>query len=171
MWHDYARRDMVPRLREIRYRTPYFNASGGKDHLVVYVGDNGPRADCIVPMERDPFLAEMLEAMVAIGYYGRTDPAFGDGARAWKPGLDISMPMSNNFHTRAPPPSWAEHVKAGAARKDIFFRGNYGNGCAFSCPHALTLVFLALLALNLSDAGLIAFPRTPISVCPCGCLR
>jgi len=105
---DYVVRNMAPRLRGVREAWPYFNRSGGKDHLAVYVGDNGLERDCLDYLVDTPIVAEMLSEMIQIGYFGRDD----DGAPTarhrrktpygWRKGYDIAMPMSGERVALAP---------------------------------------------------------------------
>jgi hypothetical protein len=61
---EYIQRDLQPRLRQVRHQWPYFNRSRGLDHLVVYVGDNGPVGDCSGHLDSAPLARDMLMAMV-----------------------------------------------------------------------------------------------------------
>jgi|AntRauTorckE5430_2_1112549.scaffolds.fasta_scaffold26492_1 hypothetical protein len=61
---DYIRFNLQPRLHEVMHQWPYFNRSGGFDHLVVYVGDNGPIGDCMSHLDNAPLVRSMLMSMV-----------------------------------------------------------------------------------------------------------
>jgi len=118
-----------------------------RDHLTVYVGDNGPMGDCVGHLDSQPLVQSMFMAMIKVGYFGRSaEPrgegggggSGGDGAggkshphpHGWRSGVDIMMPMFNDFHERVSPRGWAQHVAAGVAKRraDLYFRGNFGTG-------------------------------------------
>ena len=87
-----------------------------RDHVVVYVGDNGPWGDCIDFLDSAAPVQEMLQSMVKVGYYGRLSEGAAPGrestsfnlllgpGRDWRPGFDIQLPMFNAFHKRPDPP-------------------------------------------------------------------
>jgi len=63
---DYIHFNLQPRLHDVLHKWPYFNRSGGLDHLVVYVGDNGPIGDCMSHMDHAPVVREIFMSMVRV---------------------------------------------------------------------------------------------------------
>ena len=59
---EYATNDMLPKLRQIKNGV-WWKRNEGRDHLTVYVGDNGPVGDCICSLNEVPLVRDMLKQM------------------------------------------------------------------------------------------------------------
>jgi hypothetical protein len=129
---------LVPALGMIVHEQPFFNRSGGADHLFVYVMDTGPLASeeegLRFELARRPLLRHAFSRMTKVGYYGtreadRTDLHLpSHRPSGWRYARDIAVPMFHDFHRRAAPDADARLFGPGARRRaDIYFRGQTGN--------------------------------------------
>lgn len=134
-------------------KSPHFQRNQGRDHIFVYVCDNGVFCDpkggaCELP---DKYVKD-IENMIMVGYYGMTRIEFHTGtmdeARAkWKDGCfrinhDIVIPQLHNFDCEHDVEMHREEFRDALT----FYTGSYQSGyeCSPGYPlpyhtHALTL--------------------------------
>ena len=112
-YKTYVPNTLAPYLTHILHRYPFFNRSGGRDHLLVYGGDTGPMCDCNLRwrLDAEPVARQMIDSMLRIGYYGQRGNASIDDC-GWRDGQDIALPMFNDFHLRPPPMAWQESFRS-----------------------------------------------------------
>lgn len=133
---SYIRDGLTPFFRYIYYVEPYFNRSGGRDHVTTWIYENGPLCDCGLrtAMAEDPIVSAMLMAMSKVGYWAHKDAdMFG-----WRPGIDIAMPQYGAVSdSLPPPPTWIE--MAAQTKFSFGFAGSFWGdkvGCPASDKHA-----------------------------------
>jgi hypothetical protein len=124
-------RDGLSRFLEYLYHAePYYNRSGGRDHVTTWVLENGLYCDCAFrnEMVNETLAMHMLQSMVKIGYWGHADfDMYG-----WQQGFDIAMPQFGAVSPNVgPPPTWQELVSAN--KHSFGFSGSYW-GSRVSCP-------------------------------------
>ena len=138
----YLREALWPWLEAIRSRWPWYNRSCGRDHLFVYVNDQGPELDNIALPQWDAHqgwktawggnarMRAMVRSFVKIGYYGTTDAATASG---WRDGVDIAVPQTwmRRGAADALAASAAESVKL--KRAPFFFKGQEWTGTKQGC--------------------------------------
>lgn len=100
-WNETLR----PFLSRVETEWPYFNASGGRDHVFVYAMDEGPI--CEVGHSSDSFandaVFKRVHPMIHIGYYGthnREAPLYRQSAmrkHCFDNSRDIPIPQWNSF--------------------------------------------------------------------------
>ena len=137
----YIREGMARLLEYIVYAQPYYNRSGGRDHVVTSIFENGPLCDCVMREAfagNDTFAFNTMMSMIKIGHWAHHDEAmFG-----WKAGYDIAMPQFGAVHDSFGPmrasaqrPSWQEIV-SDASRFSFGFSGSYW-GSRVTCPASI----------------------------------
>jgi len=131
-WTQYLSSLLAPMLRHILNDHPYFNRSGGRDHLFVYSGDTGPMCDCNLAtllLKEHAFMDSMVGSMLRIGYYGHRGPHSTtvenrtNANCGWRDGEDIAMPMFNEYHKRPPAMPWPAALRSSIVA-DVHFRGS-----------------------------------------------
>ena len=134
----YFRNGLARWLDYVVHALPYYNRSGGRDHVIVSNFENGPKCDCTMRGAWAPSnysaAFDVLMSMVKIGHWAHRDAAmFG-----WKPGFDIAMPqfgaVPNSFGPYPPSqsPSWQE-VVAKSNKTSFGFSGSFW-GTRITCP-------------------------------------
>jgi len=138
----YLREALWPWLEAIRSRWPWYNRSCGRDHLFVWVNDQGPELDNIALPQWDAHqgwktawggnarMRTMMRSFVKIGYYGTLDAATASG---WRDGVDIAVPQTwmRRGAADALSASAAESVKL--KRAPFFFTGQEWTGTRQGC--------------------------------------
>ena len=114
----------------IYHALPYYNHSGGRDHITTWIFENGPMCDCDLRqhMYSRPLAFHMLMSFIKVGHWAHEDvPMFG-----WRWGQDIAMPQYGAVSpSLGPPPTWQEVV---TGQKFSFgFSGSYW-GRRVTCP-------------------------------------
>lgn len=107
-------------LEHVQFAMPFFNRSGGRDHIIMWTFENGPFCDCAFrrAMANEPRAFGMLQAMIKVGYYGHKDFAM----YGWNVGHDVMMPMYTES-TLGPARSWQSAL---ALRRASFgFSGSF----------------------------------------------
>ena len=133
-YHDpeYISHALRPFLLHIVHNLPFYNNSGGRDHVFVYVWDNGPVCDIDAQKwQRDPVFRRVVHPMIVVGYYGSkgfkaTAPSDVRKHCFWL-GHDITLPQWNYFHRRHPPPAFSPSFlrhKATLAYANMYFHGD-----------------------------------------------
>ena len=141
----YVEVGLAPYLKYLYYSQPFYNRSGGRDHMTVMLLENGPLCDCGFRkyMRTEVLAFSMLQSFIKIGYWGNRNSAmFG-----WEEGHDVALPqwgaaygvspaLAHYRHLpferykqgKVPPsPRWQEVVSGG--RKYSFgFAGTYWGG-------------------------------------------
>lgn len=127
---NYIRNGLVPFFEYIYYAQPYFNRSNGRDHVTIWIYENGPLCDCVFRqvMKNETIAFKAIMNTVKVGYWAHRDTSmFG-----WRPGVDIAMPQ---FGAIAPnsvsPTSWEQVVAA--PKFSYGFSGTYW-GTRVTCP-------------------------------------
>lgn len=140
----YVREAMMPFLEYIVHGQPYYNRTGGRNHIVTSVFENGPQCDCAMrpgfyhANETGWHAYEVMMSMIKIGHWAHRDV---DMFR-WEAGFDIAVPqfgaVRDSFGPFPPPkgglskPSWQE-VVSNEAKYSFGFSGSYW-GSAVTCP-------------------------------------
>lgn len=149
----YWNHGLKPFLQHIYYDLPYFNNTGGRDHVFVYVMDEGPVCETghnSNIFAEDSEFKKIVHPMMHVGYYGsHMQPRVNDKERfstvrqsCWQDMHDIGVPQWNEFHHRNFGKThtaaarlcldennctgWSLWLKrrAGEAKVPFFFRGN-----------------------------------------------
>jgi len=131
----YLHQVLNPYFMRILYGSPFYNRSYGRDHLIAYANDLGPECDCLLlSLLADRALhtmRSMFSNMSRVGYFGQKG-----GVCGWRNGVDIAVPMFNDYHRR-PQPKWPwEHLQTqnsqqqwaspNISRKEhMHFQGNF----------------------------------------------
>ena len=131
----HLRNGLLPLLNSIYHETPYYNRSGGADHILVWVAENGMRCDCNLRMalSGEPLAWRMLESVIRVGYWAHDDvEVFG-----WRLDHDVAVPQWGAVSlTAAPPPSWqsivADRRGVSGRRWSFGFHGSYW-GTGYTC--------------------------------------
>eukprot|EP00041_Stephanoeca_diplocostata_P009411 m.144902 g.144902 ORF g.144902 m.144902 type:complete len:456 (-) comp17725_c0_seq1:243-1610(-) len=107
----YWNHGLKPFLQHIYHNLPYFNKTGGLDHVFVYVMDEGPVCETghnSHIFAEDPEFKRIVHPMIHVGYYGTSmQPRDKDLRRlsavrqsCWQETHDIQLPQWNQFHHR-----------------------------------------------------------------------
>ena len=134
----YLRANLPSWLLYIRDSFPWYNRSGGRDHLIVYAVGNGPQRECNIQKTLSQFPAAdaMMRAMTKVGYYGMHASS---NITEWRPGVDVAMPMfSRQLAASEPPHAWYSNLQR---PNHVFFSGSMwgnhrpclGHQTAFTC--------------------------------------
>jgi hypothetical protein len=127
---NYVWSGMARFFEYIHYASPYYNRSGGRDHLATWIFENGPLCDCRLReiMRNETLAFRMLMSFVKVGYFGHRDEAmFG-----WRRGVDIAMPQWGAVPASpGPQPTWQEVVSA--PKYSFGFQGSFW-GQRVGCP-------------------------------------
>ena len=126
----YLRRGLSRLLDYIVYGAPFYNRTGGRDHIITSVFENGPLCDCMMRegmKSNEPAFHTMM-SMIKIGHWAHYDAhMFG-----WQPGFDIAMPQFGAVHDSfgpfpppmLPRPRW-QQVVSGPPKYAFGFSGSY----------------------------------------------
>lgn len=131
----------LPVLSFIVHEQPFFNRSGGADHLLVYVMDTGPFASeeegLHYELRARPLLRLAFERMTKVGYYGfKEEEAHVITHSGWRYARDIAMPMFHGFHKRVPPDANARLFAPEAQRRaTLYFSGQTTSTGLVCSPH------------------------------------
>ena len=129
--NHYMKRSLEPFLLHIVQELPFYNASGGRDHIFLYLWDNGPICDGLIKgrhydsdlwqrdaraWQQSPVFRAVVHPMIIVGYHGsvgfRVPPLRGAlRKQCFAVDYDITLPQYNLFH-RA-------HSNATALQNDV----------------------------------------------------
>ena len=176
LYAKYVEHGLRPLFRYLVEDRPYYNRSGGRDHLFVYAMDGD-----FMPGEwgltdgvlKDPFMGPIFGNLTKVAYYGQyegTTAAVGTpgwrpagwrpGPQEWRVGHDIALPMFNTFYNR-------EHVSSDkvlsrcSPQSHMFFAGARTNSGPYS--HGIRPWLAATWAPQCGDDCMIlsgSIPRT-----------
>lgn len=140
-WHWHLR----PALERIYCELPYFNASGGRDHIFVYVMDSGPICEIGHSSDlfaNDPVFKAVIHPMIHIEYDGGVNVSSPKLRRSsyrsncFRPGWDINIPMWNSYMRNE---SWAKfglHSAAAAKCRSVSSNQEHEQGPGLRARHA-----------------------------------
>ena len=122
-----ARRHLIPILREVVQRYPFFNRSGGADHLFVMTYDHGPY-ESFRPNIR--YLIDTLENATMLLNFGSVIGRWMNEKGSRNPKDDIVIPQFHDFRPCVP---WkkkrvSQNLIMAFKPLDIFFKGDFNNG-------------------------------------------
>eukprot|EP00667_Euglena_gracilis_P007375 EG_transcript_7451 len=137
---EYVENTLLPYLSHIQQDFPFYNRSGGRDHVFVYIWDNGPLCDLGffgTLWQKNPMFKRLIHPMIIVGYHGSqglaAPPETHSALRrhCFQPGHDISVPQWNTFHLRqrrgAFTADWLRGLATGPARNIRYF-GTFASG-------------------------------------------
>jgi len=154
---EYYLNNFRPFLKHIRDDLPYFNASGGRNHIFVYSMDLGPFCEMGHSSNiftEDPLWKSMVHPMISVGYWGQMDLEMPEKLKSntrsecWESQRDIAVPqwhdwdMSNaaeedivdkcRRHGKCKP--WLDYLqnRGNRVRSPFFFKGQNVSGHACS---------------------------------------
>lgn len=133
----YLKEGLVEMLKYIVYAQPYYNRSGGHDHVVVSLFENGPLCDCTMRMaladDNYSWAFGVFMSMMKVGHWAHHDQLM----YGWRAGFDIAMPQFGSvpesfgpFPPAPPRSTWQEIVQQ--KRTSFGFSGSYW-GTAVTC--------------------------------------
>eukprot|EP00667_Euglena_gracilis_P018601 EG_transcript_19787 len=142
LW-GYWTRALRPWLLHLTTAWPYFNRSGGRDHVFVYSMDQGPLCEedwGAELLQRDPAFRRLVHPMIHVGYHGVVAPPLPQTPGrprptatprvCFRPGHDIVVPQWHDFHLNHRE-EWSVQLLQRIARTavgDVFFQGQVVEG-------------------------------------------
>lgn len=121
---------LVQLLHWIYFAQPYFNRTGGQNHVIAWVAETGMKCDCILrsALAREPLAWQMLGTLIRVGYWAHEDfDTFG-----WRADVDIAVPQWGAAGLSWPPPPTWQTVVASRTKWALGFKGSYW-GSAYTC--------------------------------------
>eukprot|EP01041_Mallomonas_annulata_P000809 gene809-1581_t len=157
---------MQPMLRHIQTQYPYFNRSGGSDHLFILAIDAGPYCQHDLPHNLKRFFVNIVNVTFLLNY-GFSGPAPKQCTKHHilrQPNKDIVIPQFNYWSPPSKLPLLTNRII------DSFFKG--GPNCAFHCKKIRTKL---LNIGSIPQLGFIYVSQSPLplkdsyfALCPAG---